>query len=148
MRIFARLLGILFLVLALVILAADLAAAARGEGAGELRPLGALWYAADPGSLNLVQAVIERYVWEPLWDPVLIGLLQVPGVYLFAGLGLILIALGFLPARKPKTPPPPKSPKPPAKAPKKKQPPIKVLKTLSTKKSKKPAPRVEPHMGS
>lgn len=138
MRIFARLVGILFLVLALVILAADLVAAARGEGAGELRPLGALWYALDPGSLNLVQAVIERYVWEPLWDPVLAGILRVPGVYLFAGLGVVLIGLGFLPARKPKPPQPPKAPK---------QSPVKVLKKLSAKRPKKPARRVEPHIG-
>ena len=73
-RIVARIVG------ALMLLAAGLVLAGVGlnsdGGGGPFQPLGALWYALSPASLNLVQAVIERYIWEALWDPLLIGLLQ------------------------------------------------------------------------
>jgi hypothetical protein len=98
MRIFARLLGLLFIVAALVVLGADLTAASE-VGQFELRPLGALWYGLHPGSLNLTQAVIERYIWAPIWDPVLITVLQWPAAVVFGVLGLVLFALGFLPRR-------------------------------------------------
>lgn len=102
MRIVARLLGLVLLVAALVVLGADLAG--EGDGRG-LMPLGALWYELHAASLNLSQAVIERYVWAPLWDPVLIAVLQWPAAPVFAALGAVLLGLGFLrrPARKEKT---------------------------------------------
>ena len=102
MRIFTRLLGVAFLVAAALVLGVDLSAAGGGGGAGGgLRPLGALWYDLDPGSLNLVQAVIERYIWEPLWDPLLITVLQWPAVAVFGVLGLALFAVGLvLPAAR------------------------------------------------
>jgi hypothetical protein len=103
MRIAARLFGLFFLLAALLVLGADLAAAGEGNDT-EMMPLGALWYALDPASLNLVQAVIERYIWEPLWDPVLLAVLQWPAAPTFGLLGVLLMVLGFvrLPARKDK----------------------------------------------
>jgi hypothetical protein len=100
MRIVARLFGLFFLLAALLVLAADLAAAGQGSDT-EIMPLGALWYSLNSASLNLVQAVIERYIWEPLWDPVLIAVLQWPAAPAFAILGVLLIGLSFvrLPAR-------------------------------------------------
>ena len=136
MRNFARVLGFLFLVLTLVILAADLVAAADGSKS-EIMPLGALWYALDPGSLNLVQAVIERYIWQALWDPVLIGFLGLPAMPFFGCLGIVLIALSFLPKPKSKQAPIPELPK---KAP------ISVMKKLAGKARKKSAARAEPRM--
>ncbi len=100
MRTVVRLLGLLFVLAALFVLGADLAAADAGEGRG-LMPLGQLWYELHPGSLNLTQAVIERYVWAPLWDPAIIAVLQWPAALVFGVVGLVLIALGFVrrPAR-------------------------------------------------
>ncbi len=95
MRIVARLFGLFFLLVALLVLAADLAAAGQG-GDTEIMPLGALWYSLNPASLNLVQAVIERYIWEPLWDPVLLAVLQWPAAPSFGLLGVLLMVLGFL----------------------------------------------------
>jgi len=95
MKTVARLLGLFFLVTALLVLGADLAAAGRGDD-GQIMPLGALWYDLHPASLNLVQAVIERYVWEPLWDPVLLSVLRLPAALVFGVLGLLLIGLSFL----------------------------------------------------
>ena len=103
MRIVARLFGLFLLLVALLVLAADLAAAGQGSDS-EIMPLGALWYSLDPASLNLVQAVIERYIWEPLWDPVLLAVLQWPAAPAFGLLGVLLMVLSFLrlPARKDK----------------------------------------------
>ena len=41
----------------------------------QFRPAGELWNRIDADSLGLVQVVIERYIWPPLWDPVLFSLL-------------------------------------------------------------------------
>ena len=103
MRIVARLFGLFFLLAALLVVAADLAAAGQGSDT-EIMPLGALWYSLNPASLNLVQAVIERYIWEPLWDPVLLAVLQWPAAPAFGLLGVVLMVLSFLrlPARKDK----------------------------------------------
>ena len=56
---------------------------------------GKAWYSVSPGSLNLVQAVIERHIWKPLWSPVLWVLLQ-PVWLALAVPGLVL---AFLPRR-------------------------------------------------
>jgi len=47
-----------------------------------LETLGEFWYGVNAASLNLVQAVIERYVWPPIWDPGIVFVLQWP-VWLF-----------------------------------------------------------------
>jgi hypothetical protein len=103
MKTFGRLLGIFFVVVALIVLAADLLAAANSSG-NRFMPLGQLWYTLDAGSLNLVQAVIERYIWEPLWDPVLAGFLRWPAAPVFGGLGIVVLLAPVmrLPQRKPR----------------------------------------------
>ena len=68
---------------------------------GVLRPtpLGQVWYAIHPGSLNLVQAVIERYVHPFLWDPIIFGVLQWPAAIDVAALALF-VALARLALRR------------------------------------------------
>ena len=90
MRIVGLTLGWLFLLGALAALGYDLARLARGEGFG-LSPLGQLWFELDVSSLNLVQAVIERYVWEPVWDPGITTILFLPALPLFLVPGLVLV---------------------------------------------------------
>jgi len=58
---------------------------------------GEVWFALSPNSLNLMQAVTQRYVSPELWDPTIISLLKLPLVAvtgllsaLFAGLWLLL----------------------------------------------------------
>ena len=63
--------------------------AAAGIG---LRPAGELWYRLDAASLNLVQAVVERYIWPPLWDPAIAGLLRLPALLVFALPAVVLAA--------------------------------------------------------
>ena len=91
MRIALRAVGLLFLLATVLVLCFDLA-----DGGVSFEPLGALWYSLNAGSLNLVQAVIERYIWEPLWDPVLIAVLQWPAAPTFGVLGALLTGVSFV----------------------------------------------------
>lgn len=72
----------------------------RVTGEFAFREGGALWYSLDPGSLNLVQAVIERYLWPPLWDPALLSILRLPAVPLFLGSGVLCLLLARLGRRR------------------------------------------------
>ena len=67
------------------------------SGRFEPIPLGQIWYDLDAGSLNLIQAVIERHVWPPLWDPGLITVLRWPA---WAVLGLPALILLLIPFRR------------------------------------------------
>jgi hypothetical protein len=60
-----------------------------------LRPLGELWYSLDPGSLNLLQAVVERYIWAPLWDPAIVGVLRLPALLVFAVPAVAILAVCY-----------------------------------------------------
>lgn len=57
-------------------------------------PLGQSWFELHPPSLNLVQAVVERYVLPFLWDPVLVNILLLPGWAVLAAIGALLVYLG------------------------------------------------------
>jgi hypothetical protein len=56
--------------------------------------LGKLWYGISPGSLNFVQAIIERYIAEFLWQSIFFPLLMLPAWIFFFILGMILFVLG------------------------------------------------------
>lgn len=56
-------------------------------------PLGELWYAVHPGSLNVSQAVVQRYISPALWDPYIQGLLVAPGWAVLGVLGIVLLVL-------------------------------------------------------
>jgi len=55
---------------------------------------GALWAKIDIGSLNLIQAVVQRYVWVWLWDGIIIKLLLMPAWAVLSVPGILLV-LGF-----------------------------------------------------
>ena len=92
MRLLARLFGYLFLFAAIAALAFDLLAWST-TGSFGLSDVGSLWARIDRPSLNLVQAVLERHVWPPLWDGLFWVLLQ-PALLVFAVLGALLLLLG------------------------------------------------------
>ena len=106
-----RIVGI---VLGVVLVLAGLAVAGREviglseTGSYELIPLGQLWFDLHVGSLNLVQAVIERYVWPTLWDPIIVSALILPAGMTFALLGFALLLLCRR-RRAKKAPPPAKT---------------------------------------
>lgn len=74
---FGRSIGWLLLAAAMVAVGGD-TLASLAAGSPELLSLGAFWFKLDPGSLNLAQAVIQRYVSPWLWDPAIQWLLQQP----------------------------------------------------------------------
>jgi len=55
--------------------------------------LGQLWYNIDPPSLNIAQAAIERHVWPPLWDPVILTILRWPAWLVLGVPGVVFMAL-------------------------------------------------------
>jgi hypothetical protein len=87
-----RLLGWVFLILGYVVLGRDVIGWVDTH---RFEPivLGQLWYDLDRGSLNLAQAIIQRYIAPALWDPVITTVLLCWAWPVFAGIGLILIVL-------------------------------------------------------
>ena len=91
-RIAGRILG--WLLLALAFLAAGVEAVGSLQ-AGEWQSLalGQVWYDLDRGSINLMQAVVQRNLHPAIWDPGVIALLQWP-TWLVAGVpGFMLLLL-------------------------------------------------------
>ena len=96
--------GVLFLLVMALVLALGLWLVVSGHSATAIT--GQLWFELDNGSLNLVQAITQRYVAPFLWDPLAITVLNwplwqaVPVTALIAGLiGIILLALAWPRAR-------------------------------------------------
>lgn len=63
--------------------------------AGEWRivPAGEIWFTLHTASLNLVQAIVQRYLHPFLWDPVIAGFLQWPLWASFGGPGIALLTI-------------------------------------------------------
>ena len=94
--IIGRILGWLFVGGAFVILGYDLLQF-LGSQSWNAVLLGELWFKLDPGSLNLMQAVIQRYLFPALWDPIIISVLLWPSwlISLLIG-GVLLFLFRFL----------------------------------------------------
>ena len=90
-----QLIGLLLLLLALGALAWDLFGF-FDTGSFTLSVWGDLWYMLHPGSLNLYQAVVERYISVALWDETLAPLLLLPAVIVFGLPGLLLTGVPAL----------------------------------------------------
>jgi hypothetical protein len=87
-----RILGWILIVLSLMLLGNEILASLRaGEWAPQL--LGQLWFELDGESLNLTQAIVQRYLFPQLWDPVIIELLLWPAWIIFAVPGIVLLIL-------------------------------------------------------
>lgn len=82
-----RLVGLLLVGLGVAAGALDLV---RG---GELRAVGAWWFALHRDSLQLLQPALERHVAIWLWDPVMLTVLQWPLALLLGAIGVALLAL-------------------------------------------------------
>jgi len=73
-----RILGVTLLGITILFLGDDLVHALSVPGGVTFTSLGDVWGTASPASLNLVQAVVQRYVHPIVWDPVLVTLLLLP----------------------------------------------------------------------
>lgn len=85
--------GWVLVILALAALAYELQASFEAGGY-RMITAGALWFRLDLESLNLAQAIIQRFIHPYLWDPVIAGMLQWPAWSLLGGPGVGL-ALAF-----------------------------------------------------
>ena len=83
-----RLLGLLFLALAVIAALLDLTRSIA-DSAVVITPLGVDWFRASPSTLNLVQALVQRYVHPWVWDPAIQWVLRSPTWAVFAVLALI-----------------------------------------------------------
>ncbi|MGE0257047.1 MAG: hypothetical protein AB7N54_04840 [Alphaproteobacteria bacterium] len=95
-----RTIGYVLLLAAVAAFAYD-AAAWYDTGAFAPQAAGELWFRVHHASLNLAQAVIQRYVDARLWDPVIVTVLLWPA---FAVLGVPGLLLAWLFRRR--RPPP------------------------------------------
>ena len=88
-----RIIGWILLALALVLAGHEALNALEGEGYN-LIALGELWFRIDQalgtGSLNVSQAVIQRYVWAWLWEGIIQNILTAPAWLVFGIPGAIL----------------------------------------------------------
>ncbi len=60
-----------------------------------LKPLGVSWFETSPDTLNLAQAIIQRYLLPVIWDPFAIWVLNQPGFAVMAVLSLLLYIAGY-----------------------------------------------------
>lgn len=93
-----RIIGAVIMACGILLLLGDLHLAG-GETGYRPSALGALWHKWDAPSLNLLQAITERYILPQLWSHVLLPLLLSPAWMVAVILGMALIALTL----KPKT---------------------------------------------
>lgn len=57
----------------------------------DLTPLGATWYQVHSSSLNLMQALVQRYLLPEIWDPGIQTVLQWPSSIVIGVLGFVLM---------------------------------------------------------
>jgi hypothetical protein len=91
--------GYFLAAVALVALGGDILGWTRGDGF-EFTIIGRHWYALNPGSLNLSQAVVQRYVHPWLWDPAIVAVLNVPTAPLLGALAVALLVIGRAPHKR------------------------------------------------
>lgn len=93
----ARIIGWILLALSLILIGHEALNALEGEGYN-LIALGQLWFmidqSMDTGSLNVTQAVIQRYVSVWLWEAVIQNILIAPSWLVLGIPGLLLAWVG------------------------------------------------------
>ena len=90
--IFVRVLGGLLCLVALVAAMADLSIWIS-SGSWRSAALGEHWFKVNPYTLNLVQAVVQRYISVWLWETVIQTVLLWPTWAFFGVPGLVLLAV-------------------------------------------------------
>ena len=96
--ILVRLLGRILLLIAFAVVALGVLVWLAGHDVTQ--SAGELWYLLEPGSLNLSQAIVQRYLHPTIWEELAVPLLQRPFwealvlsfiVLLVLGSGLVLL---------------------------------------------------------
>ena len=93
-----RLIGWILLVLAVLAAGYEVFLAVGGDGY-RMGPFGEIWFRLDPmlgtASLNVSQAVVQRYVWAWLWEAVVQTILGLPAWAVFGVPGIALLWIGL-----------------------------------------------------
>ncbi len=98
-RFLFRLLAMISLCVAVIMAVLD-GARSVAASAVTFKPLGVSWFETSPDTLNLAQAIIQRYLLPIIWDPAMIWVLNQPGFAVMAVLSLLLYIAGY--KRKPR----------------------------------------------
>jgi hypothetical protein len=89
-----RLLGVWFLLLAMIAAVIDATKSLAGGGAWVVTPMGEQWKALNAQSLDAAKAWVTSTVGPYLWDPVITTILHAPTWVVFGILGVLLYWLG------------------------------------------------------
>ena len=92
-KIFFRILGLLTLALALITAVLDLTRSIA-DSAIVMTPLGQDWFNFSLSSLNLAQAIVQRYIHPAIWDPGIQSILQLPSWVVFGVLAMLFFWIG------------------------------------------------------
>ncbi|HYB08678.1 MAG TPA: hypothetical protein VEJ16_03300 [Alphaproteobacteria bacterium] len=89
---FGRILGWLLILCAFLVVAME-AYAWLDQGTYHIMATGELWYRESPNSLNLVQAVVQRYIAAFLWDYGIRPVLLMPAWLVLGVLGILFLLI-------------------------------------------------------
>ncbi len=90
-----RIIGGWSILVAIIALVNDVTQSYQSGAKLAFASLGKDWYALSPGTLNVLQAGIERHVHPMLWDPGMLTVLRTPAFAVFGVLGVVLYGLGL-----------------------------------------------------
>jgi len=89
-----RLVGVWFLLLAMVAAVIDATKSLAGGGAWVVTPMGEQWKALNAQSLDAAKAWVTSNASPYLWDPIITAILHAPTWVVFGILGVLLYWLG------------------------------------------------------
>lgn len=84
------LLGYVCIAYGVTLVGMDVFRSARTRGLS-LESLGGIFSDWSADTLNILQSVIERHIWPPIWDPGIVSILQIPASLFFLLLGLFFV---------------------------------------------------------
>ncbi|MCF8467284.1 MAG: hypothetical protein K9G33_07770 [Sneathiella sp.] len=92
--IIGRIIGWIFIGIAFLVLGHDILQYLN-NGSWQSILLGELWFNLDPQGLNFTQAIIQRYLFPSLWDPIITTVLLWPAWLDFLVPGVILVTVFY-----------------------------------------------------
>ena len=99
MRLIVRIIGLLFAAAAVMVAGIEMARSFQ-TGKWVVIPLGKLWYDLSPGSLRLIQSLVQRHLAPQVWEPGIVTVLTWPAWAVLGGFGAALLILSALIARR------------------------------------------------
>jgi len=94
MFLLVRIVGVWFLLLAMVAAVIDATKSLAAGGAWVFTPLGQQWASLDPDSLAAAKTAVETHVGTFMWNPMITEILNAPTWVVFGILGVVLFWLG------------------------------------------------------